>query len=121
MDAQVPAFRHRHADGRFPCGAEHMSKIARVTIISLVSSALAAGETSLPDGPGKEIVQASCVQCHDLNRVTDTGHTREDWRTVLDTMIAGGAKVPKDKIPVVAAYLAKYFPERRTPGKDTRR
>jgi len=36
----------------------------------------ASGQDPLPAGAGKQVVQAACVVCHELARVTNAGHTR---------------------------------------------
>ncbi len=67
----------------------------------------------LPEGTGKAMVEASCVQCHDLNRVTrPTGHTPEEWQTIMDDMIKLGISLTPEQIPVVTAYLVRSFPDR---------
>jgi virginiamycin B lyase len=75
----------------------------------------ALGQARLPDGPGKDAVQAYCTQCHSLGRVTGAGHTPQEWRTVVDMMVNDGAKLPHDQIATVAAYLAQHFPPRDVP------
>jgi virginiamycin B lyase len=69
----------------------------------------------LPEGAGKETVQKACASCHALSTVTNAGHNREEWTSVLHMMLTAGAPVPKDQIPAVTDYLAKNFPERPAP------
>jgi virginiamycin B lyase len=69
----------------------------------------------LPDGDGKEIVQKACVSCHALSTVTNAGHNRVGWSSVLHMMVNAGAPVSKDQIGVVTEYLAKNFPEKPAP------
>jgi cytochrome c553 len=33
-------------------------------------------QTPLPDGKGREMVQATCTRCHGLNLITNSGGTR---------------------------------------------
>jgi virginiamycin B lyase len=66
------------------------------------------GQVQLPEGPGREIVQANCVACHGLNQITNAGYSRDAWDTLISSMIA----LPKDQAAVVGAYLAANFPER---------
>ncbi|MBX6743545.1 MAG: cytochrome C552, partial [Acetobacteraceae bacterium] len=54
----------------------------------------AARGQDLPQGPGRDAVQAACTGCHDLGQVTRSGHSREGWRAVLQMMAHAGAKVP---------------------------
>ena len=73
------------------------------------------GQSQLPEGNGKEIVQVACAVCHSLNTVTNSGYSREDWATVLHEMVKVGAQLPPDKFDVVADYLTKNFPEKPQP------
>jgi virginiamycin B lyase len=69
----------------------------------------------LPDGTGKETIQKACGSCHALTTVTNAGHNRQEWTSVLNMMVTAGAPVPKDQIATVTDYLAKNFPERPAP------
>ena len=43
---------------------------------------------ALPDGPGKQLVDGVCTGCHQTNMITQSsGYTREDWGTLIGTMI----------------------------------
>src|SRR6187200_1792768 len=67
---------------------------------------------NLPDGPGKEAVQANCATCHSLNNIVSSGgYTRDGWITLTKTMIA----LPDDQRAIVADYLAAHFPEQPRP------
>ena len=84
--------------------------------LALSASAFPAyGQNQLPDGQGKEIVARACVACHSLNQVTNSGHTADDWRTVMSMMVNVGAPLSSDEVPVVTAYLTKNFPEKPKP------
>jgi virginiamycin B lyase len=95
---------------------------AKLTLI-LVVAALAWcaqpgwGQTSpqLPDGNGKETVQKACGSCHAMTTVTNAGHTRAEWTSVLHMMVTAGAPVPKDQMATVTDYLVKNFPEKPAP------
>lgn len=72
-------------------------------------------QSTLPDGNGKETVQATCSQCHTLTRVINAGYGREGWRNVVAMMMNAGAHVPADQVAPVVEYLTKNFPERTKP------
>jgi virginiamycin B lyase len=64
-------------------------------------------QVTLPDGAGKEIVQANCAKCHGLNMITNYwGDTRQGWETLFGSMIA----LPADQKAAVSSYLATHFP-----------
>jgi virginiamycin B lyase len=70
---------------------------------------------ALPDGPGKETVEAICTACHQPNQILNSsGYTREQWEELFSDMIDLSDSPDKDTI---AAYLAEHFPPntRRTP------
>ena len=66
----------------------------------------------LPDGPGKDAVQATCTQCHALSMVSNAGHTHDDWVTVVNMMVNDGAKLEQTQIPQIADYLAGISPQK---------
>ena len=76
----------------------------------LVCSASVAPAQQLPEGNGKELVQAECVQCHDLQRTTRGRHTPDEWRETVNQMVTNGATLSKDQAAVVTEYLAKNYP-----------
>jgi virginiamycin B lyase len=66
----------------------------------------------LPDGPGKEIVQAQCTKCHALGLIANSGgYTRQGWEELFGTMVA----LPNDQKVQVSEYLARSFPEQPRP------
>ncbi|MBI2537709.1 MAG: cytochrome C [Gemmatimonadetes bacterium] len=67
----------------------------------------------LPEGNGKELVEATCASCHGLNLLANSaGYTREGWELVLSSMVA----LPREQTAVLAEYLAKNFPEKPRPA-----
>ena len=71
------------------------------------------GQVQLPEGPGKELVQASCTACHSLNNIPNSwGYTREGWELLFSSMVA----FPQVQADVVADYLAANFPEKPVPA-----
>lgn len=69
----------------------------------------------LPDGAARETVQKACGTCHALTTVTNAGHNRQEWTSVVNMMVNQGAPVPKDQIAEVTDYLAKNFPPKPAP------
>ena len=71
---------------------------------------------TLPDGPGKDAVQASCTPCHGLGQVVRAGYDSAGWRNVVAMMTNAGAKLPPERVDDVVAYLAKNFPPKAAPA-----
>src|SRR3954452_13722559 len=69
----------------------------------------------LPEGNGKALVSTACTTCHAANMITDTGHTAEDWKLLVERMVSAGADVPENQMPIVTDYLTKNFPEANVP------
>jgi virginiamycin B lyase len=93
-----------------------LPKIAAATIAMSGAAAIAAVVTpalaqNLPNGNGREVVQMICTGCHDLSPITDAvGFSREDWETVVKSMIDMGATIKPEQVSVIANYLAANFP-----------
>ncbi len=87
-----------------------LRNILILTTIFLLAPHAARAQTALPDGAGKAIVQSSCSSCHALSQVTNAGHSKAEWDTVLHMMVNAGAQLPADQFETVSAYLAKNFP-----------
>jgi virginiamycin B lyase len=69
-------------------------------------------QIQLPEGPGKDVVQARCVSCHGLGSITGAaGYDQAGWKHVIDSMVA----LPPDQMTAATQYLATHFPEK--PGR----
>jgi virginiamycin B lyase len=73
------------------------------------------GQSELPEGNGKQIVETACVACHELSQVKNAGYSLEGWRNNINMMVNIGAPVPKDQVDTVIQYLARNFPEKPKP------
>ena len=82
----------------------------------------AAQAQGLPDGEGKEAIQASCNLCHGLNYITQSGRSAEEWRHLVSDMVSRGAPLTRDEFEQVLRYLATHFgpnsASARPPAKD---
>jgi len=64
---------------------------------------------ALPDGAGKDMVEAVCTACHPANMITQSaGYNREGWIALTSTMI-DLARNPETQTAIVG-YLAEHFP-----------
>ena len=62
-----------------------------------------------PEGAGKPLVQGACQICHSFSKVKVVNFDREDWDVLVHDMVAWGAPLKKEDIPVVVDYLATNF------------
>jgi virginiamycin B lyase len=96
-----------------------MSRLSFASFIAAFFSILPAAaqnqNATLPDGAGKETVEAVCTACHQPNQILNSsGYSRDDWKTLFSTMIDLSDSPERDTI---ADYLAQHFPpnDRRAP------
>jgi competence ComEA-like helix-hairpin-helix protein len=67
------------------------------------------GGVSLPDGPGKAILQRACISCHSASLITSKHASRDDWSQTIDTMMSRGADLSDDEVDTLLDYLASHF------------
>jgi hypothetical protein len=82
-------------------------------ILATLAAALPAAaqnEDTLPDGPGKAVVQRMCVGCHKVKVITSKRATKEQWNTIVQQMVSRGADGSDEDISTVIDYLATNFP-----------
>ena len=112
MDLSCRAAREKLLIGLLVAGAACGGCATRPTaaVQEPVTPAFAPG-VDLPPGPGREILDASCLSCHDLTALPLFApfYTRDTWRTLVVTMQAHGADVDNAEIEVLADYLAQHF------------
>ena len=82
--------------------------IATLLTVSIPALAKAQG-MELPDGEGKELVQASCVRCHETTLIAgSTGYTHEQWGNLISKMI----DLPDPLASGITQYLGTNFPQK---------
>jgi hypothetical protein len=72
----------------------------------------------LPDGKGKDDVEAYCSACHSLRLVLQQRLKRSDWEEVLVTMVKehGMSEIPPDDRALVLDYLSEHLGLDRPPN-----
>lgn len=64
-------------------------------------------QQTLPDGPGRTLVESTCARCHGLNVIQNTwGFDQSGWEALIRTMISR----PQARLDALTAYLAANFP-----------
>jgi cytochrome c5 len=69
----------------------------------------AAKAVTLPDGQGKDLVQARCGLCHDLERVAAIKRQKKDWPAIVGNMVTWGATATPEEAKTISDYLATNF------------
>lgn len=64
-----------------------------------------ASAVTLPQAPGKAIIEQRCTLCHDLDRAVGTRRTTSEWDAIIGRMIALGAPMSATDARTVSAYL----------------
>jgi len=62
-----------------------------------------------PPGPGLELIQSSCVGCHDISMITSKRKTREEWSATIGLMADRGAEVTPEEMQIIEDYLSQNF------------
>lgn len=71
-----------------------------------------AKEVRLPDGPGKDLVEARCAACHDLGRVVSISRKKHEWEEVTRNMMERGPQVSPAQVETIIRYLTTHFLEK---------
>jgi competence protein ComEA len=74
----------------------------------MVLSLAAAGQ-SLPEGPGKDLVEAVCTACHTLERVAARHSTKAEWQDKVLEMLQEDPDITQQERDRIVEYLAKNF------------
>jgi cytochrome c5 len=68
---------------------------------------------------GERVLQKSCQNCHDTRRISVQAKSADDWNKTVSDMIAKGAVVAKEDVPVLVYYLTQnHGPLPNGPGKE---
>ena len=75
---------------------------------------------SLPEGKGKEVVEAACTVCHGTSSFTGSRFSKSDWEYVVNDMIDRGALIIAEEVPIIVDYLTEHFgPEEKKPEGES--
>ncbi len=66
-------------------------------------------DSTLPDGPGKDLVQKTCTGCHTADTFSHQRKDKEHWNQVIDNMASKGLAASDDDLDKIATYLATYL------------
>jgi cytochrome c5 len=64
----------------------------------------------LPEGPNRELVEAVCGSCHDIEMVAIGRRSEERWSLTIDEMVGYGLRVTPADRALILRYLATYLP-----------
>jgi virginiamycin B lyase len=92
-----------------------------LVLLSVALAVRVAGQSppALPEGPGKELVEAVCTACHSLERVAAKRATKAEWQDKVLEMLQEDPDITQQERDRIVEYLAKAFPPKVT-EKGTR-
>ena len=77
-----------------------------------VAGDAAADKSASSGGEGKKILEANCTVCHGLDQVEGQAMSKDDWKTLVEMMIALGAQLKDSEVPVLVDYLSAAYPKK---------
>lgn len=83
------------------------------SLVVITLAVTAAGQSpppALPEGPGKELVEAVCTACHTLERVAAKHATKAEWQDKVLEMLQEDPDITQQERDQIVEYLAKAFP-----------
>ena len=72
-------------------------------------AAQAQGGGANNDAAAKKILEDVCTTCHDLDLVSGQHLSKDDWQSLVSSMVAKGANLSDKDAPVLVDYLAKTY------------
>jgi mono/diheme cytochrome c family protein len=76
--------------------------------------ALSLQAQDLPAGKGKDVLEKVCQECHGLDVIVSQHASKDEWTSIVDSMVARGAGGTKEELDTLVEYLAKNFgPEKK--------
>jgi virginiamycin B lyase len=93
----------------------------RGLFVAALMAGLAAGALgqALPEGKGKEVVEAACTTCHGTSLFTGNRFSKSDWEYVVNDMIDRGALITADEVPIIVDYLTEHFGPEEKPASES--
>lgn len=89
--------------------SKNQLKLAMLASIFASVSLWAEAPSDPPAGPGLELIQRSCINCHDIYMITTKRKTPQQWAEVMDLMAARGAEVTPEEMQIIEEYLSQNF------------
>ena len=86
--------------------------LVRLLVLATALSAAArpSNAEGLPEGPGKDLVEAICSECHTTERIAAQQLTKPQWADKVLEMLQEAPDVKQSERDILVEYLAKNFP-----------
>jgi hypothetical protein len=77
-------------------------------------------EGTMPDDPGKPLVQGKCLLCHSADYLTQQRLTAGQWEKTVEKMRKFGTPANDEEAKLMTAYLARYWTQDLPPPRPVR-
>jgi len=77
--------------------------------VAILATVSLRGQTELPDGEGKVLLQKKCGSCHGLYKTTDDNKSEAEWGDVVYKMTGLGVQLTDEEFDTLVKYLTKNF------------
>jgi cytochrome c5 len=84
-------------------------RLLAIAGVAAVTVLLVRADVDLPQGPGKDIIENTCEECHGAERIAEKAWTKDKWRATVKDMVDRGAVLKPEEIDTLVDYLATYF------------
>jgi competence protein ComEA len=89
-----------------------------LVVVTALTAALPLSAEGLPDGPGKNLVETICSDCHTTERIAAQQLTKPQWADKVLEMLQEAPDVKQSERDTIVEYLAKNFPAHANVNKD---
>ncbi|HEU4486610.1 MAG TPA: hypothetical protein VFR96_14080 [Povalibacter sp.] len=85
--------------------------IALIAVLTatIATPLLAQAPDAPPPGEGLELIERSCINCHDIYMITSKRKTPQEWAATLGVMVDRGADVTPEEMQVIEEYLSQHY------------
>ncbi len=84
-------------------------------IVIILFALAVSGQAQLPEGPGRDVTERTCKNCHEISKAVTLRQDRNGWTNTIVKMLGLGLKASDDDLEVVLDYLTKNFPAEELP------
>jgi competence ComEA-like helix-hairpin-helix protein len=77
--------------------------------VAVLTLAAADDATMLPEGPAKELVAHTCLECHDSGSFRKRRQSRDDWAETVGQMVDQGAQATDQEQAAIVDYMVHNF------------
>jgi mono/diheme cytochrome c family protein len=90
---------------------EERAEEATEAVVTAIADSAGEDVAAIPEEEGEALLQQHCVDCHELDEVTEYGGAdAAGWRSVIAAMVDEGAEYDAETTEQLVAYLVQAYP-----------